>query len=124
MTQYQGKCQCGHIRYRADAQPSDPHFCHCHMCQRLSGAPLINWVTFPLSSFQFEQATPKFYRSSARTRRGFCPECGSQICAIDDGDDCIYITVTTLDDKQNACFAPEFESFEESSPPWMQARGK
>lgn len=122
MKRYQGQCFCGFIRYSTTAKPSAPHLCHCHMCQRLSGAPVVNWVTFSLSSFKFEGAEPKFHRSSKSSQRGFCPECGSQVCAIDDGDNKIYITVTTLDDKENECFTPTSESFKGSSPSWMSSK--
>jgi hypothetical protein len=33
-----GGCVCGHIRYRMTQRPLIVHCCHCHWCQRESGA--------------------------------------------------------------------------------------
>ncbi len=121
MKTHHGKCFCGHIRYIVKGKPSFPHLCHCNMCQHLSGAPVVNWVTFPRSSFQFEQVEPKYHRSSKNTQRGFCPECSTQICALDDGDDNIFITVTTLEEKNDECFVPESESFKECAMSWTSS---
>ena len=81
---------------------------------------MVNWVTFPISTFKFESEEPKYFQSSENTKRGFCPNCGTTICTVDEGSDEIYITVTTLDDKEDKCFYPESESFAESSPSWMK----
>jgi hypothetical protein len=33
-----GGCQCGALRYRAeDANSTNPHLCHCRMCQKAAG---------------------------------------------------------------------------------------
>lgn len=32
-----GGCQCGAVRYRAAKAPSEPHLCHCRMCQKAAG---------------------------------------------------------------------------------------
>ncbi|MBI3335522.1 MAG: GFA family protein [Candidatus Portnoybacteria bacterium] len=117
MKKYTGRCQCGYIKFTLTGEPNDPHLCYCHMCQRLSGAPVVAWVNFPLSSLTYEGAKPALYRSSKKTQRGFCPKCGSSLFALDDGDKYICMTVTTLDDKNS--IVPKFESFKESSPPWM-----
>ena len=36
-----GGCLCGTIRYRLMSEPVDPGYCHCRMCQRFSGAPVM-----------------------------------------------------------------------------------
>lgn len=122
MKKYTGGCQCGYIRYSVSGEPTDPHLCHCHMCQRLSGAPLVAWVSFPLDSLEYEGTKPALYRSSKKTQRGFCPKCGSSLFALDDGDKSICLTVTTLDHPES--IEPKFESYKESSPLWMRRRLK
>ena len=32
-----GGCQCGAVRYRADAVLDSSHICHCRMCQKAVG---------------------------------------------------------------------------------------
>ena len=32
-----GGCQCGAVRFRAEALSDNPHVCHCRMCQKAAG---------------------------------------------------------------------------------------
>lgn len=41
---YEGGCRCGAIRYRITGEPLSAGFCHCRMCQRAAGAPVVAWV--------------------------------------------------------------------------------
>ena len=74
-----GHCQCGQVRYEADAPPIQETACHCSICRRSSGAPLVAWFTVPRASFRFTQGTPSRFQSSAHGTRSFCPGCGTQL---------------------------------------------
>ena len=37
----EGGCLCGAVRYRISAAPSHTDYCHCRMCQRSTGAPVV-----------------------------------------------------------------------------------
>ena len=37
-TPHEGGCACGHVRYRMASGPLIVHCCHCHNCQRQTGA--------------------------------------------------------------------------------------
>src|SRR3989338_5772250 len=119
MKKYTGGCQCGNIRYTLKGKPTNPHFCHCHMCQRFSGAPVVAWVDLPLSSLSYKGNKPVLYRSSKKAQRGFFPKCHSQLFALDDGSDMVCMTIATMD-KPNL-IKPEYDSFKESSPSWMKS---
>ena len=41
---------------------------------------------------------PSLFQSSEKTQRGFCPNCGGTVCAIDEGYDKISITMASLDE--------------------------
>ena len=41
-----GGCLCGRLRYRADAEPVRAVICHCSICRRVSGAPMLCFVHF------------------------------------------------------------------------------
>lgn len=118
MKKYKGNCLCGYIKFVLSGDPSDPHLCSCHMCQNWSGAPVVGWVSFPVSSLKYESGEPALYRSSKNTQRGFCPRCGSALFALNDGSKNICMTISTLSDKED--IVPEFESFKESSPSWLK----
>lgn len=118
-TEYTGGCLCGHIRYRITGAPDWPHYCSCTQCQKWSGAPVVAWVDFPLASITYDGpgGAPAMFRSSKKTRRGCCPQCGGSICALDDGADTICITMSSLDD--NSGLTPESHSFRDMAPDWL-----
>lgn len=76
---FEGGCLCGAIRYRSTAAPVRGVICHCSMCRRHSGAPVLAFVHFPVESFSWLMAEPARYQSSEFAERGFCPECGSTV---------------------------------------------
>lgn len=119
-TPYTGGCLCGAIRYTLSGKPTFPHFCTCHQCQRWSGAPVVAWVDFPICSLAWDgpSGEPAWYRSSARTQRGFCSTCGGTVCALDDGSDTVCMTVSTLDEPD--AIVPKSQSFRESAPSWLR----
>jgi len=116
---YTGRCQCGKVKYSLKGKATAPHLCYCHMCQRMAGAPVVAWVSFPLNSLKYELGKAKMYRSSEKTQKGFCSECGSYLFVVDDGDDSICMITNCLDQKNDIEFAPKFESYKESSTPWI-----
>ena len=47
--QLEGGCLCGDIRYKVSGELSKderPSLCHCRICQRAAGAPVVGWATF------------------------------------------------------------------------------
>ena len=47
--QLEGGCLCGDIRYKVSgelAKEEKPSLCHCRICQRAAGAPVVGWATF------------------------------------------------------------------------------
>ncbi|MEX0758509.1 MAG: GFA family protein, partial [Tistlia sp.] len=74
-----GGCLCGALRYRVTAAPLDAGYCHCRICQKLSGAPAMVWVTVPRAGFGYTEGEPRVHRSSDWGQREFCAACGSQL---------------------------------------------
>ncbi|MCE1236573.1 MAG: GFA family protein [Hyphomicrobiales bacterium] len=81
-----GGCLCGRIRYRLARIPTDVAHCHCRICQRSTGAPLVTWATVPRGELALLAGEPAWHRSSPAARRGFCPACGSQVFFAFDAD--------------------------------------
>ena len=98
---FEGGCLCGRIRYRSERGPLDCGYCHCRICQRSSGAPVLAWAAFPVETFVYVGATPAIYRSSTNGQREFCRECGTQIAfrELSDGGT-IDVNFVTLDDPE------------------------
>src|SRR3982750_4962343 len=76
-----GGCACGAIRYECGADPVLMLHCHCRDCQRASGGPFSSFVIVPTEAFKLLQGSLRFHASPSemdgKTRRGFCPDCGS-----------------------------------------------
>jgi len=70
-----GGCLCGAVRYRATIDHPRFGACHCPMCQKWTGGPLLN---VQASEVVFE-GTPAVYASSDWAERGFCSTCGSSL---------------------------------------------
>jgi hypothetical protein len=96
---YAGGCLCGAIRYGSLARPVDAGYCHCRMCQRLSGSTVLPWASFATGAFSYTRGSPRIYRSSAHGQREFCADCGSQIAfrTVDD-DATVEVNIGTMDD--------------------------
>jgi hypothetical protein len=99
MTRITGGCLCGKLRYEATADPVEAAYCHCRMCQRAGGGPVLTFAGFPTRAFRYVSGEPKAYRSSARAERRFCPDCGSSLDFVDlDDNTRIFVNSGTLDD--------------------------
>ena len=59
-----GHCLCGAIRYETVAPPTLECVCHCTMCRRAAGAPMVGWFTVPRGAYRVVAGTPASYRSS------------------------------------------------------------
>lgn len=95
----EGGCLCGDVRYRLDAAPIDAGYCHCRICQRSAGAPVLAWGTWPSAAFRWIGGPPCVYRSSAGGERLFCSRCGTQLLFRDSNNpDHVDVSLVTLDE--------------------------
>ncbi|HTE41351.1 MAG TPA: GFA family protein [Steroidobacteraceae bacterium] len=79
ISEVNGGCQCGAVRYQVMGAPIVVALCHCSMCRRANAAPAVAWAMYSESQVQFTENGRQFYRSSPEAQRGFCPKCGTQI---------------------------------------------
>ena len=93
----EGGCQCDAVRYRISAAPRSADYCHCRMCRRAAGAPVVARLTVADAAFAWTKDEPAVYRSSVEAERLFCPACGTQL-ALRDEPDCLDVTLASLDD--------------------------
>lgn len=113
-----GGCLCGGIRYEVSAPLDDVAHCHCSMCRRASGAPLVTWFTVPPDTFRITCGNLKTWRSSPPAERGFCPDCGCQITFFHDAyPEGLDVTVATLDTPEAA--QPTRHIWTESRIAWL-----
>jgi hypothetical protein len=116
--QFEGGCLCGAVRYRVNGDTTDSAYCHCRMCQRSAGAPVLAWFTAPDENFTFTKGAPKTYVSSAKGRREFCENCGTQLLFRGDSAGKVDINTATLDHPET--MPPRFHIYRESRIPWFE----
>ena len=64
-----GGCLCGAVRYQAEADPMRAVICHCVICRRVSGAPMMCFVHFPAEAFRWLGSPLKRYFSRYESSR-------------------------------------------------------
>ncbi len=74
----QGSCLCGETRFSVGNVSSDVGACHCSMCRKWGGGPLMAVDCGTDVSFQGEENISVF-NSSEWAERGFCKKCGSHL---------------------------------------------
>ncbi|MFO1038059.1 MAG: GFA family protein [Geminicoccaceae bacterium] len=114
----EGGCLCGAVRYRVEGTPLDAGYCHCRVCQRSAGAPVLAWFTVTSQAFGWSSPPPATFRSSAHGSREFCSKCGTQLLFKEDGVDLVDVNLATLDDP--TLVRPDYHIWTQSRIPWFE----
>ena len=113
-----GGCLCGEIRYRITAVPVEALYCHCRMCRRAHGAPIVAWLTVPLEAFTVTAGAPVGYRSSATAWRHFCGRCGTPLTWREaDHPRLVDVSIASFDNPEAA--EPTLHVWTDSRIPWF-----
>ncbi len=96
MTTLSGRCLCGAVKYEADDVETSHGACHCGMCRRWSGGPLL---ATKVSAIRFaDDSHVATYPSSNWAERGFCKTCGSNLFYRLRKGSFIHVAVGSFDD--------------------------
>jgi len=112
-----GGCLCQAIRYEID-KVFDAGYCHCPICRKLSGAPVLAWANIKTGDFRFIKGVPMEYASSEQGIRCFCPTCGSQLFYKTKASDDVGINLGTLDNPE--LVSPKIHVFADYQLSWFQ----
>ena len=116
-----GHCSCGSIRLEVTQESLGTGFCHCQICRRCTGAPVLAWAAFPIEAVKFTHDKPKYYRLSLIAEKGFCKKCGSFVVWRSlKPEPANYLAIPTaiLDNPED--YAPTWHGGIESQIPWLQ----
>lgn len=118
-TTIEGGCACGAVRFAATAAPLDAGYCHCLLCQRTTGAPVLAWASFPVAAFAYVEGEPARYQSSPHGHREFCQRCGTQIAYRDSqGAKSVDVNVGALDSRD--AVHPRYHIWCQSRISWFE----
>jgi len=113
-----GGCHCGAIKYEVSAAPFDSDYCHCHDCQKTSGAPVVAWMDFQKDQVTWSGNEPAEYISSEYIRRGFCPQCGSTLSYRSTRyPDYFTLSIASLDEPDRV--KPNYHIHTDSQVSWL-----
>jgi hypothetical protein len=115
-----GGCACGAIRFRLEVSPYDTGWCHCHICQRLSGSAGMVFTTVAKSAYRIERGAARLgrYQSTSFGERTFCLECGTPLTIhVTHQPNEIDLTVGSLDHPE--AVTPGFHLFVAQAPAWL-----
>lgn len=105
-----GKCMCGAVSYTAEIADSQCSACHCGMCRRWTGGPLLA-VSAKDIQWQGEDSLATI-ASSDWAERGFCSKCGSglywRITAPGRFEGATSVPLGTLDDQSGLTLSREW----------------
>ena len=120
-----GRCLCGNITCKCDAEPALTGICHCQDCQRQSGTAFSIWMAIPTDKLEIKGDTLGSYETigtetESQRERKFCSNCGSPIVTLmDDMPQLAVLKAGTLDDY--SVLEPQLEIWCDSAQPWVRA---
>jgi hypothetical protein len=118
-----GRCACGTVVYRLASEPQDTGWCHCHVCQHVSGSIGMVFTTVPLEDLQIVQGEDQVGRFASTTfgERSFCRACGSPLTIhVRHQPNEIDVAVGTLDSPDSV--KPGFHLYVSAVPKWADLK--
>jgi GNAT superfamily N-acetyltransferase len=113
-----GGCFCRAVRYEARGQPSEVSHCHCTMCRRVAGAPVVTWATYPIDRFRWSSGAATTFHSSPHITRSFCGACGTALTfAMRNDPQWVDVTVASMDQAEGMW--PRDHIWTENRLPWL-----
>ena len=90
-----GQCLCGAVTYTAHGPAGAPAACHCTQCRKQSGHV---WASSYVDDDNLDiEGDVRWFQSSDKARRGFCPNCGSALFWKHGDDDFTCFSTGSID---------------------------
>lgn len=95
-----GQCLCGTVQFEGDVPERTYSVCHCGMCRRWSGGPLMSvHCPEPRTEWLNDEGLT-WYQGTPWAQRGFCSGCGSSLFwrLAEQPEGMLIVSVDALDD--------------------------
>ena len=121
MSEIEGGCACGKVRFKISGPLMGVGVCHCLDCQKASGGGPNYVVLAPKAGFEVTRGDPKIYMSRADSGsdigRAFCADCGTPLWSnTGPAAPFIPVKVGALDDPSG--ISPGVHLYVDSAQPW------
>jgi hypothetical protein len=119
-----GGCACSFIRYRMATSPLVVHCCHCHWCQRETGASFALNAMIEADRVIHLSAEPEIIDTPSNSGKGQkiarCPKCRVAVWSNYAGAGPVFrfVRVGTLDSPD--LLPPDIHIFTSSKQPWVE----
>jgi len=121
MSKGKGSCLCGAVGFIANFMKDSVEACHCGMCRKWGGGPLL--CVEGGADVKFEGAENiGIYDSSEWAERGFCKRCGTHLFYRLKGVNEYQIPVGLLDEQNNLHF--DLQVFTDQKPEYYDFTNK
>jgi hypothetical protein len=121
MSDLEGGCACGDLRYRLASAPMFVHCCHCLNCQRQTGSAFVLNILIESSRVELVSGTPtalEVPRENGLHRIFRCPKCQIAVWSEYGGrSEVLFVRAGTLDDP--AAVSPDVHIYTRSKLPWV-----
>jgi hypothetical protein len=120
---FEGGCDCRHVRYRMVGKPLIVHCCHCRWCQRETGAAFALNAMIEADRVQLLSGEVVVIETPSNSGKGQrisrCPRCCLALWSnyAGAGEVLRFLRVGTLDDPDS--LAPDVHIFTASKQPWV-----
>ena len=122
MSELEGGCACGEVRYRLTSEPLIVHCCHCLNCQRQTGSAFVINLMIESDRVDVLTGTPQPVdapRDDGSAQRIFrCPTCQVAVFSEYGWSELSFVRAGTLDDP--SAIAPDVHIFTKSKVPWVE----
>ena len=119
----EGGCACGEVRYRLVRRPMFVNCCHCHWCQRETGAAFAVNAMVESAHITLLGATPEMVDTPSHSGNGQkimrCRKCRVAVWSYyrTAGEAVSFIRVGTLDEPHR--LPPDIHIYTDSKQPWV-----
>ncbi|MCY3928404.1 MAG: GFA family protein [Acidobacteria bacterium] len=95
-----GQCLCGAVEFEVDVPERTYSVCHCGLCRRWSGGPLMSVHCPEPDTEWLNNEGLTWYQGTPWAQRGFCSRCGSSLFwrLAEQPEGMLIVSVDALDD--------------------------
>ncbi len=97
-----GRCLCGDVTWKTDAEPLWSGHCHCDSCRRATGAPFASFFGLRKGQAKWTGGMTEFSSANGKVQRRFCTTCGTHmVYEADIWPDESHLYAASLNDPSN-----------------------
>lgn len=112
-----GGCLCGACRYTSTGEILNIRACHCHRCQKATGAAFYARIMVPLDSATLSGPVG-WFGAEEGVRRGFCQSCGTSLFSERQSANTIGLSMGSLNTPDR--YAPQEHIWMSSKQVWLR----